>query len=561
MKKFDYASFGLLESEVELAINGTDYFRYYDSEEAFQAALERDPKGTVDFIRHQRLEELQALNIDALQRTDFESHELPYEILYAYQHDEVEFQQKFNELLARCRVVKFPVNQFKRTYHARKAKWDSLRSGTADSGRPLAFAGLEKNTKCNDIVEYLIDQCHACKVSDGCVDNLPIAVYDDKKQFYCFGQEEIITFLRSLDYSLKWRELLEIYNLLAHSPRLPVKKYAPPELLPLKSSIYDVINDKFITYSPDYIFQCKFPWDYDRDAPMDEDVYSFIHAVCDGNEQVVKLCFELCGALLFRQNRWRGAFFAVGAAGSGKSSLLNLLSQFVGEQNAAATSLRDLNSKFRLSKIFGKSFAFADDMRFTDQILDDSIFKTVVTGGIVTGEQKGCDPFDFKPFCKLFFCMNELPSFADHSAALYSRMIIFPLNHNFYEDKNFSANYKDRIWPKESMDFFLKNAVCGLRDLLKRGRFFEPDACREKLNEFIRDSDPIATFVSETEPDLIGHRTQEIFDRFNFWAAQNGFSRTSATRFTVRVCELYHLRKEKQMIPYQESKRGWVFVR
>lgn len=116
------------------------------------------------------------------------------------------------------------------------------------------------------------------------------------------------------------------------------------------------------------------------------------------------------------------------------STLLNIILQLVGVENASSLALQDTAERFRLYGIYGKAANIGDDIPET-YLPDTSLFKKLVTGEPVIAEQKGQDPVTFKSYAKLFFSMNTLPRVNDKSRAFFSRILLIPLNRDFSAGK------------------------------------------------------------------------------------------------------------------------------
>ena len=87
---------------------------------------------------------------------------------------------------------------------------------------------------------------------------------------------------------------------------------------------------------------------------------------------------------------------------NGKSTLLNMIIQLLGDENVSKLSLKDINDKFRLMHIYGKVANIGDDI--SSQYFEESeTFKKLITGQFVTAEHKGQDSVQFRNYAKLFF--------------------------------------------------------------------------------------------------------------------------------------------------------------
>ena len=87
----------------------------------------------------------------------------------------------------------------------------------------------------------------------------------------------------------------EVYKYIKASLDTPTRTVAPPELIPFKSRIYDLKSDRFIDYSPEYVFLNRFPYDYRPDAPDCPLILDTIKQIAAGDGEVFNLICEAFG--------------------------------------------------------------------------------------------------------------------------------------------------------------------------------------------------------------------------------------------------------------------------
>ncbi len=218
---------------------------------------------------------------------------------------------------------------------------------------------------------------------------------------------------------------------------------------------------------------------------------------------------------------------------NGKSTLLNIILQLVGVENASSLALQDTAERFRLYGIYGKVANIGDDIPET-YLLDTSLFKKLVTGEPVIAEQKGQDPVTFKSYAKLFFSMNTLPRVNDKSRAFFSRILLIPLNKDFSAGKQ-DVSLKNREWSESEMECLVCHAMDGLKRLIRNGGFTRPASVTEALREYELENNPILEFLEEEQPELEGRPTSEVYQSFKYWCTLNGKRELSSTLFSKEI--------------------------
>lgn len=354
---------------------------------------------------------------------------------------------------------------------------------------------------------------------------------------YRQGQRTIEQACDRILHDLKSSQRKEVVSTLDISSVVPDRKRSKPYFVPLKTKVFDILRQKFMEYSPDFVFLNRLPYDYDPLVEPQQRIIDFFDKLTDGDEDVQKLLFEFIGSCLFFENDFRGSLFLVSDGGTGKSTFLNLVARLIGDDNSVEFHLQELQDKFRVGSLYGKALAVADDMS-SQYIETSNLFKAAITGGSLKYEAKGQMPWEFKPYCSFIFCMNELPTFNDRSKGLYDRLLIVPLEHNFRDASEDVAFKNADIWTEAEMQYLLKLAIDGLQRLIRQGKFTQPLRCVKALEEFKADNDPVIAFFREYYPDDVsfnGKWKGDIYEQYTRWATANGFKPMSSNNLTRRI--------------------------
>ena len=378
----------------------------------------------------------------------------------------------------------------------------------SDSGRPkFAF---------HIMAEYLVKVLHVCIINNA------VHVYDNG--IYKPGESILHGYMLRQVPTLTDAQRREVFRYVKVSLDTPTREVSPPSLIPFKSKIYDLDNDRFIEYSPDYVFLNKFPYDYIPDAPAVPLVSDTINAIAAGEQAVIDLILETFGNCFYLLNQYRGTVFFYGQNGNnGKSTLLNLLVQMLGRENCSYLTIQDMAERFRIFEVYGKAANICDD-NGDGLVADSSVFKRVSTGGMVTAEKKGQDPVTFEPFAKCFFALNSLPPVSDKSKAFFSRVLLIPLNADFSKAGR-DTRLKDRKWTDAEMQYLTRLSVEGLKRLRDNGDFTRPDCVTRALEEYERENNPALAYAEEHEKDIIGRETEAVYRDFCEWCRNNGYGK------------------------------------
>ena len=97
-----------------------------------------------------------------------------------------------------------------------------------------------------------------------------------------------------------------------------------------------------------------------------------------------------------------------GSGKNGKTTFLNLLVRFLGEDNVVNVSLQDLlYNRFSKAKLYGKLANIYDDIPNT-KLTGTGNFKILTGKGRVWADLKFKSGFEFVNYAKLIFSCNEL---------------------------------------------------------------------------------------------------------------------------------------------------------
>ena len=335
------------------------------------------------------------------------------------------------------------------------------------------------------------------------------------------------------------RQRKEATRYLTVSPRTEEREVSPPYFIPLRSEILDIRTMLRIPYGdPKFVFLQTFPVNYPTFKPNIPIVEKYRRDVADGDPEIINFLDEFRGYCLYRENVFRAAVLLFGPRGNnGKSTELNLATQFVGEVNTSHLSLQDTAERFRLIGLYGKALNAGDDIPAT-YLPESSTFKKLVTGEPVVAERKGEQPIEFQNTAKLLFAANELPPVSDKSEAFYSRVIVLPFLHDFGNDADADPEIKNRQWSQDELDAFAWYAINGLRRLLNnKGKFTVPQKAQAALEEYREQNDPVVSFITENGVEsIVDKSSQVVYEEFRTFCADNGHRNVlTAKRFTTAI--------------------------
>lgn len=385
------------------------------------------------------------------------------------------------------------------------------------------------------------------------------------------------------------KRMIELIPNLKNSQRLEVLRYLEiiceekekntSGLIAFKNGIYNIVTDQMLDFNPKYIITNKIPWNYNPNVYselMDNTLNEF--ACNDTGTRI--LIDELIGYILFDKNELGKSFIIIGDKANGKSTFLKLLIHMVGKNNCSALSLDDIvKSRFRVYQVAGKLLNIGDDIG-NGYIPEAEILRKLITGDIITAEQKGKNPIEFYCYAKFIFSTNDIPRIKDPTGATARRIIIIPFRNKFdITNANYDPYFLDKIKSKECMEYLIIVGLKGLKRVLKNKRFSETQDTQKLLKEFNKNNNPILEYIDFLENDheppiklnqLINQYpcmkilngfyefpNKERLIGFNEWATSNGHRIISIQKFKDFICNQFNF-EVKRIVKNGKQERYFI---
>jgi len=263
----------------------------------------------------------------------------------------------------------------------------------------------------------------------------------------------------------------------------------------------------------------------------------------------IDLALEWFGYCLLPTAKYCKSIMCVGPAANGKSTLLGLLGAFLGQDNTTNIPLHELDEhRFKRAMLQDKlANLFSDlDQRALKQ---SGYFKLIVSGDPIDAERKHQHPFTFRPFCKLIFSANKMPSSYDKSPAFYRRWLIIPFP-NTFEGAAADPDMLEKTTTPAELSGLLNKAIARLRTLEGRRGFAEPETVAEAMKAYKLTSDGMVAFLSECCRDAergewVG--ANALYNAYTSWTEDAKVKYTeSRAEFNRRLQEFYPTSQKKR---------------
>ncbi len=264
------------------------------------------------------------------------------------------------------------------------------------------------------------------------------------------------------------------------------------DLIAVENGILNLKTKEIKEFTPEIKFTFKIPIKYNPEANC-ERIDKFIKEVFKPED--IPLAYEIIAYCLWRGMPIHKAFMLLGEGKNGKTTYLNLITNFLGDDNISTRTIQDLvYNQFASSSLYGKLANISDDLP-NKTLKQTGHFKMLTGGGVLSYEKKHKDATTFSNYAKLVFAANELPPSEDYSYAYFRRWCIieFP---NVFNGVDCNQNMIKDITTPEELSGLLNKCLIILPELLSRGEFTE-GSTKDVEKEYFRRSDSIAAFVNE----------------------------------------------------------------
>jgi len=192
-------------------------------------------------------------------------------------------------------------------------------------------------------------------------------------------------------------------------------------LLPLKNGVLDTKTLELSPYSANQRFRWQLPYQYDATAKIDVIKRWLWEASGEDLQLVMTIRAFMKSALI--GGSVQKFLEVLGSGGTGKSTLVRLIIQLIGEGNSVTTDLKNLeNNRFEVASLYGKRLAVLNDSaRYGGDV---SVLKSVTGGDPLRLERKNQqqgESFIFKGV--VVIASNEPIQSTDYTSGLARRRL------------------------------------------------------------------------------------------------------------------------------------------
>jgi len=238
------------------------------------------------------------------------------------------------------------------------------------------------------------------------------------------------------------------------------------------------------------------------------------------------------------------AMFLYGPGGTGKSTLIQLMTRWCQPSAVASVTPQDMGiNRFAPARLDGALMNVVDDLP-ADAIMDAGVWKSAITGGRIDIERKGRDGYGIFPNAGHLYAGNRLPTAVRANSGFWRRWLVV------HYDRVFHGTTQDRPIIEElmgEMDWLMAFAVAAFLQTGGAGGrgYTEPDCHAAVMQEWNDVSDSVSAWHREavepvpTEtPKTIWPKRSDVYRSYRTWCQESGRHPVSAQEWCSRMADL-----------------------
>lgn len=219
----------------------------------------------------------------------------------------------------------------------------------------------------------------------------------------------------------------------------------------------------------------------------------FLAEILEDDGGRIAVIQEMFGYCFYRSTEYEKFFILQGRGNNGKSTILDVLAELLGDENVTSLSMDQLADPTMRFELYHKVANICSDLPEMDRV-EEGLIKRVTSGEQIVANRKYKDPVRFAPYAKLIFSTNPLPRFADTSLGIWRRMIIIPFNYVVPNCK-VDVHLLDKL--RAELPAVLVWALEGAARLRANRGFSKSSVCEEANRDYRLTCFPVYTFLDE----------------------------------------------------------------
>lgn len=329
-------------------------------------------------------------------------------------------------------------------------------------------------------------------------------------------------------------------------------------LISFNNCVVDIQSGEMFEPSPELFVTTHVNRNYIFDAPVSERIEEYLNHCSNNDPQKRRLLLEMIGDVFLRRAMFQRMFVIYGEGGTGKSTLLRLITLMVGAENAAFLSTKDLENPFLPSELYGKLVNIGDDLPFT-RINDTSQIKKLVSGEAMMIQRKFAQPMWFNNYATMIFTTNKLQNTSDRTSGFMRRLALIDMNTRITNPTGFFAE----SLTESDFEYLIYIAANSIREALRRGELTRSYVVDRNLEAYQKMQSSLSEFIDDneiTKEYLVNRSTSEVYAEYTHYCQENGMKPLGKHYLIADLCQLFYISTSKCKDELNNSATRFVYV-
>ena len=351
--------------------------------------------------------------------------------------------------------------------------------------------------------------------------------YDFSKGIYTPNEDYLKSCIKKIEVRYKLTKLKDITEDLRANTRFE----KPPRLehlIAVENGLFNSKTKKLEPFNPKHFITAKGDTNYNENAIENyeaiKDIYfdvdDWLNSIACNDEEVVTLLWQLINEALNPNKTRRKIAIMLGSGTNGKSTFRQMIINLIGDNNVSVSTPHELQSRFGLSSLEGKTCNYGDEIG-TKPLDEMDKLKSISSGESVNYERKNKDPRNYPFKTLLLFNSNEMPVIKDKSDASLDRLLIIPFNANF-KGKADKSIKDEKLKNKIVLEYILYKALH-----LDFDNFIVPKVVQQELDTYKSENDSVYSYMLHYIEDDYHHIScipiSCITEKYEEYCEDNGY--------------------------------------
>lgn len=311
-----------------------------------------------------------------------------------------------------------------------------------------------------------------------------------------------------------------------------------------QNGVIDLRTGNLIEHNKSLLLNKYSDIEYKKEYPLL--FVNFLHDIFEDNEEIIDYIQKVLGYAMTGSTKEQKAWFFVGDGSNGKSLLLQIINEVLGDYAATSSAELLLDKKTQsanlseVARLKGIRTVITSESKLGDK-LNESAVKSLTSGNDkITARFLYANEFEFYPKMKVFMATNHEPIIRGTDNGIWRRIVKVPFRRIFKEDEQ-DKELIDKLRQEKSaiLNWLVEGCLKWQKEGLK-----EPECIKNEIKEYRTEMDLVATWMEECCEVNPGYfeKATDLYENFKNYCIKNNefvmsntlFGRNFSKKFTKK---------------------------